>query len=196
MGRLTDRGAIAAVAAPSRRALPPRTVCAEPIKPSQDGTHQHGQAYAVAVAATPTATMECAFTRIDPRTHRFTVERPPHAQVAVVLETRSLLLHDLCHYAVESAMGTEGGFYGRLAEGWSLDALRDGRLAGADLDAMMGIERRVAMLQSAFRKGREGHDPEAWRRLRAVWGAWRKVRQGEQLVLVWPPGPPEVRGDR
>lgn len=29
-----------------------------------------------------------------------------------VLETRSLLLHDFAHYAVEATLGTTAGFYG------------------------------------------------------------------------------------
>lgn len=95
--------------------------------------------------------MLCAFSILDPRTHRLYVERPPYAPIDVALESRSLLLHDFSHFAVECEMRTDAGFYGRVASGWSLEALR-GSLTGDEQEAMMAIERRVALLQSAIKK--------------------------------------------
>lgn len=136
--------------------------------------------------------VQCAFSIVDPRTHRLHVERPPHPPVDVTLETRSLLLHDFSHFAVECEMETAAGFYGRLAAGWSLKALRDGTLTDEELDFMMAIERRVALLQSAFKKSRATNDP-AFDRLRRIWGAWSKVKSKQQLVLSWPSGEVTVR---
>ncbi|MGF1467223.1 MAG: hypothetical protein ACFCGT_13935 [Sandaracinaceae bacterium] len=134
--------------------------------------------------------MRILISRLDPKTHRFVVERPPHPTIDVRLETRSLLLHDLAHYAVEGHLATEEGFYGRLASGASLEELR-GDLPEEVQDALMMIERRVAMLQTAFKKRRPTADP-ALQRLREVWGAWSKIRQGQALELPWPAGPPRL----
>lgn len=114
------------------------------------------------------------------------VERPPYAPIEVALESRSLLLHDFSHFAVECEMRTDAGFYGRVASGWSLEALR-GSLTGAEQEAMMAIERRVALLQSAFKKNFPTSDP-AFDRLRRIWGAWKKVKSGQRLTLSWPSG--------
>ncbi|MEM1416558.1 MAG: hypothetical protein AAGH15_16725 [Myxococcota bacterium] len=131
--------------------------------------------------------MEIFFARLDPKTHRFRVARPPHPAVDVRLETRSLLLHDMAHYAVEATLGTEEGFYGHLARGTTLPELR----ALEERDALMAIERQVVGLQMAHRRGAAPSDP-ASRTLRAITGAWRKARQGEALRLRWPDPSPEL----
>ncbi len=131
--------------------------------------------------------MEIWFTRLDPKTHRFLVRRPPHAPVDARLETRSLLLHDFAHYAVETTLATEAGFYGRLAAGMTLAELR----ALDDAGALMELEGNVARLQSSFRRGTAGAHP-AFGVLRGLDGAWRKARQGEALRLTWPGTQPQL----
>lgn len=92
------------------------------------------------------------------------------------LETRSVLLHDLCHYAVESELQLVHGFFGRLAAGAELDQGEPepmevsadsappngdpGRLAGVALDPLgapipegLRIERLAAILQSGASRG-------------------------------------------
>lgn len=135
--------------------------------------------------------MQIWFSRIDPKTHRMVVERPPHPRVDVVLETRSLLVHDFAHWAVETALCTDAGFYGHLAAGVSLDALREPLPDEAVQKALMDIERQVAMLQGAFRKERAGQMTGA-DTLRRLDGAWRKTKQGEALVVTWPEPAPAV----
>ena len=90
-------------------------------------------------------------------------------------------------------MKTDAGFYGHLASGRSLEELLDGSLAAKELALMMAIERRVALLQSAFKKGRPASDP-AHDVLRRIWGAWKKVRFGQRLTLSWPSGAVGVDG--
>lgn len=43
----------------------------------------------------------------------------------VACETRSYLVHDLLHYAVESEAGLSGGFWGNLARGKTLADMND-----------------------------------------------------------------------
>jgi hypothetical protein len=135
--------------------------------------------------------MRVWFTRVDPKTHRLVVERPPHDRIDVSLETRSLLIHDLAHYAVETALGTDAGFYGHLAAGRSLEELREPLADAEAQQALMAIERQVAMLQSAFRRGGAGA-AEGADTLRRLEGAWRKARQGEALTVTWPDPAPAV----
>ena len=135
--------------------------------------------------------MQLWFARVDPKTHRMVVERAPHARIEVVLETRSLLVHDFAHWAVETALEAGAGFYGHLAAGLSLEALRE-PLADPEAQAvLMDVERKVAMLQSAFRKGR-ARDMLGADTLRRLDGAWRKTKQGEALTVTWPEPAPAI----
>ncbi len=116
----------------------------------------------------------------------------PHPAIDVVLETRSMLLHDLVHYAVEGAEGLTDGFWGLLAGGASLADLRDPDAITPEVwERLLRIERRVARLQGALARG--GPEEEAARTLlRAVRGAWAATSQGRSLELSWPPSSPRV----
>lgn len=135
--------------------------------------------------------MQIWFQRVDPKTHRMVVERMPHARIELTLETRSLLIHDFSHWAVETALETEAGFYGHLAAGVDIDALREPLPDDDAQTALMDIERQVVMLQSAFRAGRAG-DMIGADTLRRLEGAWRKTKQGEALTVTWPNPAPAV----
>jgi hypothetical protein len=131
------------------------------------------------------------------------------------LETRSCLLHDLVHFALESEAGLCNGFYGHLARGVRYDALahdrqRDGALR--DLDELLLVERVVGPLQSAWKSGRLdpaafvatfagyqralGEACPAWldedlvarasARLRQLDGQWRSTRFGAPMELRFP----------
>ena len=61
-------------------------------------------------------------------------------------ETRSLLRHDLLHYAVEAEAKLEDGFWGNLARGRRVDELGTMADGGPEL---LAIERLVGALDSA-----------------------------------------------
>lgn len=63
------------------------------------------------------------FTRLSNDRHRFEIIRDDGTHESQELETRSSLLHDLTHYAVEVEAGLEESFYGRLAQGIAYDEL-------------------------------------------------------------------------
>jgi hypothetical protein len=137
--------------------------------------------------------MELWFSRVDPKHHRFRAERPGLDTIDVVLNTRSFLLHDLAHYAVESHARAEQGFYGLLASGLSLDELRNPDSLDPDtLSRLMEIEKTVALLQSGFKHGAVSCSAGDARVLRNLWGAWSKAKQGQALYLRWPDPTPEV----
>ncbi|MEZ4240005.1 MAG: hypothetical protein R3F59_28415 [Myxococcota bacterium] len=136
--------------------------------------------------------MQISLARLDPRTHRLRVDRAQGEPIDVALETRSFLVHDLAHYAVEAEAPTEAGFWGLLAAGADLAALRDpDALPPGTWEALMAVEGAVVRVQTAFRRGGDlpGALAPALAHLRRLDGAWRKARQGDALVLSWPPGP-------
>ena len=65
--------------------------------------------------------------------HELTVEWGPDRRESMSCETRSYLLHDLLHYAVESQAGIEHGFWGSLASGCSLAELAERAKAVAEV---------------------------------------------------------------
>src|SRR5262249_27756346 len=97
-------------------------------------------------------TLIVRFTRLNPTHHRFEAIRADGTREAREFETRSLVLHDLVHFAVESEARLRGGFYGTLAEDANYDAPRPGSEA-------MQIESVVGPLQGAL-KGEV--DPDAF----------------------------------
>ena len=132
---------------------------------------------------------------------------------SVECESRSYLLHDLLHYAVESEARLGGGFWGNLAAGKTLAQMNDRTGAGmADVAGEMGaIERIVGALHQTT-KGRSpldivaavrrfyesiGEQAPVWLtealidavqgRMRSLQGAWRATPRGGRLELSFPP---------
>ena len=141
------------------------------------------------------------FTRLNPTHHRFEAIRADGTREVREFETRSLLLHDLVHYAVESEAKLRGGFYGTLAEGADYDAPRPGSDA-------MAIESVVGPLQGALKgdvdphtfvtrlrdvQASMGQEAPAWltpgliaralERLRQLQGQWRATPFGATMEL-------------
>jgi hypothetical protein len=150
-------------------------------------------------------------TRLTNDRHRFEIVRDDGTRESHDLETRSALLHDLAHYAVETEAGLENSFYGRLAQGLTYQALTE---VPAAPEAMQ-TEAVVALLQGTFKDGgapktdaaqcaREiaagfrslGGQPPVWltpdfvararERLRRVQGQWRATPFHHTLELDFP----------
>jgi hypothetical protein len=153
-------------------------------------------------------------TRLTNECHRLELVRDDGTREARELETRSALLHDLVHYAVETEAGLEASFYGRLARGETYEALtavspsdpeamqteavvariqgaaKNDTWSAADLDAE-GLARSIA---AGFRS--VGDEPPAWltgdlivrvrERLRRVQGQWRATPFHQTLALEFP----------
>ena len=99
------------------------------------------------------------FTRVSPTHHRFEYRRADGTGEAIEMETRSLLTHDLIHYAVESEAGLKGSFYGILGKIGGYEELSVN--GGAALGGEVAItERIVGALTGALEE--EDLDPEAF----------------------------------
>jgi hypothetical protein len=69
--------------------------------------------------------MKIRFVKTTPTHHTFEILRDDGTDEKATLETKSLMPHDLIHYAYESLAGCTHSFYGLLASGTPLKELDD-----------------------------------------------------------------------
>ncbi len=147
--------------------------------------------------------MKVLLSRLSNDRHRLVVERAGGDRIERELETRSVLLHDLVHYALEAEAGMQDGFWGSLASGMDFDTL----LAETQSPELRGIhlaESLVGPMQSVW-KGQLSVDryvetarrtapfvdrsfvDGVLRRMRHLWGHWCGTPFHETMELTWPP---------
>lgn len=144
-------------------------------------------------------------TRLSNDRHRLEAIRPNGEVEMLELETRSGLVHDLVHFALESEAGLKNSFYGQLARGVGYDSMAS---SGPDTPEGVKTEMVVGVLQgpikgevdpAAFVENLRtiwaslGREPPDWltpdviagavRRFRAIYGRWRATPFGETLEL-------------
>jgi hypothetical protein len=147
------------------------------------------------------------------RQHELAIVRSDGRRESLLCETRSVLMHDFIHYAVESAAGIEAGFWGLLARGRTLAEMNDraglpsaeeaaematverfvGALSGAAKEVpaaelVAGLRRYAGAMDAAVPRWlTEAVVVDAQERLRGLIGAWRAAAAGAAVVLEWPP---------
>lgn len=156
--------------------------------------------------------MRIEFRRLSEQRHVLAIVRGDGRREEAECETRSTLLHDLVHYAVEREAGLRSGFFGLLAGGTTLASLNDrtGRSLTGDGRELAEIERLVGALHGAT-KGRQARElyaglvsyaqalerplpawmsedlvERAQERLRDVTGRWKATPFHDTMVLDWP----------
>lgn len=145
--------------------------------------------------------MEIVLTRVDDRSHELTVVRADGSSESRVLETRSLLLHDLAHLAVEAELGLHGGFFGTVAAGASIHPT-EGRDPTADATPEAWLaESLAARLQSLANQGTDAEQvhralspvaPElvdratAARIVERLRGHWAATPFVQSMAVHWP----------
>ena len=150
--------------------------------------------------------MRILMTRSSPDRHRFAIVRRDGSAESVDLETRSMLVHDLVHYAVEIEVPFQQGFYGLLAKGKRLSDLNDQtqpwpvgtEIAAAEglvgpLQTMLKGEFDPIVARSKFEMFSDNPPPvelltRIGHRFRAVHGKYTSTKFGETLELDWPEG--------
>jgi hypothetical protein len=155
--------------------------------------------------------LEVRFTRVSPTHHRFEYRRPDGTGESVDMETRSLLFHDLLHFAVERAAGLRGSFYGILAKVGGYEELRvaggmalggeiaitervvgalTGALAREDLDDGAFVEQVTEFLEiyddGAPRWLTPAFIAAVREEMRRLEGCWKATPFGEALALEFP----------
>lgn len=157
--------------------------------------------------------MRIRFRRLSETRHVLTIVRDGDAPQSIELETRSTLLHDLLHYAVEAEARHDGGFWGALARGETLADL-NAREASVGVAAAASALAEVELIVGALHGLTHGHAahevfsgltryaasrevplPE-WvtsqfvagvaERLRRLRGKWNATPFGETMELPWP----------
>lgn len=136
--------------------------------------------------------MDVWFAPVGPDRHRAVLVTVDGRRHDTELPSRSYLLHDLAHYAYEAAVGAEDGFFELVGRG-AVDPmhLREHGVDPGVWAGLMEVEKRVVRLQTAFKAG-DAADLPGGPELRALVGAWRKVRFGQALHLRWPDATPTV----
>jgi hypothetical protein len=147
--------------------------------------------------------------KISDDRHALTIVRDDGRTDSVECETRSHLLHDLLHHAVEAEAGLDGGFWGSLAGGKTLAELND-KTPMEQGGQMLMIEQIVGAM-SGVTKGVSGEaivaglcrnaDALSWtiptwltpsfvtavqERMRRLVGQWKATAYGESMELRWP----------
>lgn len=156
--------------------------------------------------------MRISLTRLNDERHRLSVARDDGTEESCELETRSFLLHDLIHYAVEAEAPIADGFWGLLHQGRTLAELGDReRLTPYSRGA--GLAETLTGPMHSLWHGRISTErfleltpreegltidaafvERARARLRGLTGAWRATPFRGTLELDWPPGAaPRVR---
>jgi hypothetical protein len=150
--------------------------------------------------------------KLNDARHRLVIERAPGAREAMDCETRSYLLHDFLHYAVESEARLATGLWGNLAAGKTLADMND-RTGASMKDAapdMGAIEQVVGALHGSTKgipaaalvagirrfAASLGVSMPDWltepfvvavqERMRRLQGQWRATPFGGAMELPWP----------
>ena len=161
--------------------------------------------------------MRILLTKLSDERHALEIVRDDGRRERVELETRSALLHDLTHFAVEQAAALDQGFFGSVAAGKSLAEVDDRTAEGAlqYTGEPLQIERIVAVLQKITRTGEtpasahgritsmlalQDATPPAWftlelvtevhERMRRLVGQWKATPYRSSMELNWS-GPAE-----
>lgn len=145
--------------------------------------------------------MDILLTRVSESEHRFQIQRADGSSESAVINTRSFLVHDLVHFAVESELGERQAFYGLLASGRSLSEINDRENPPSEA-ALMRIEAWVGPLQSLCQgRGSKtallGHFEQmntpleaafvdaVLERMRQLLGHWKSTPFAETMRLEW-----------
>ena len=130
----------------------------------------------------------------------YTITRGDQSVERITLETKTYLVHDICHFAVEKNLGYTNGFWGMLSQGYTFSAL-----FGKDnpqTEELRFIEQIVGPVQSAY----SGHIPKKdfeqyishlsitlsesvlgtyLTEIRTIVEHWEQLMVGQQITLEW-----------
>ena len=148
-------------------------------------------------------------TKLSDAEHRFAWRTPDGAGEALTLVTRSFLIHDLLHFAIEREANLKDSFYGRLARAGDYRRLTE---ATADDPGEVGLTEMTVAAFTAVAKDQSSPEGAVraltqWMqaldrelppwlddafahavadRFRRLMGEWKAVRYGETMELKFP----------
>ena len=156
--------------------------------------------------------MRIRLTKVSDLQHALELVRDDGSCETVELVTREALFHDFLHFAVEHAMGTQGGFWGALASGKTMADLNDrtGATISEFAKTLYEVERAVGMMTGSLKSEapaaraaatmREYHAQlqqgeadwcteafvaEVREQMRRLMGQWKSTPFGQSMEIVW-----------
>ncbi len=144
--------------------------------------------------------MNIAIRKKTPYECEYQITRKDHSVELITLETKTFLLHDICHFSVEQNLKYMNGFWGMLSQGKRFD-----ELFGKDnpqTEELRNIEKIVGPVQSIFsgfiprsdfKQSIEHLDHKMTREIldlcladiKQIMDQWEYLKVGEQLELEW-----------
>lgn len=67
--------------------------------------------------------MKIELKKINPANHELKIIRTDKTSESTILDTKTYLLHDICHFYVEKELITVDGFWGMLSQGYQMEQL-------------------------------------------------------------------------
>lgn len=67
--------------------------------------------------------MKIEFTKLNTSNHELKIVRSDNTSEHTLLDTKTYLLHDICHFYVEKELKTLDGFWGMLSQGYKMEQL-------------------------------------------------------------------------
>lgn len=154
--------------------------------------------------------MQILLTKISNRQHLLEIVRADGSRDAIELVTREALFHDFLHFAVESSLPTQRGFWGTLASGKTMADLNDrtGESVKENAETLFQVEGIVGVMTGViglpvnealaklrwFRES-QGQEPAAWctesfvadvsEHMRRLQGEWKATPFGEPMEVAW-----------
>jgi hypothetical protein len=154
--------------------------------------------------------MRIRLTKLSDQNHKVEVVRADGSRETVELETREALFHDLLHFAVESSLPTQQGFWGTLASGKTFADLNDrsGEAVRENAEALYRVEGIVgamhgvaelpvdeALARLHWYSESQGQPPADWctkrfvaavsELIRRLQGQWKATPFGETMDIEW-----------
>jgi hypothetical protein len=145
--------------------------------------------------------MRIDFTKLGQKCHRLEIVRGDGSREGRELETRSYLVHDLAHLAVEQQGRIVDGFWGSLAGGAGFDDLlvevtdqaprwRAERLA-AQFQSLWALQDDPRWLAQRARYVADNGVDDAFvdgslERMRRLWGHWKATPWRGTMTVTWP----------
>jgi len=154
------------------------------------------------------------FHKISDERHTLEIIRSDGRREEVECETKSYLEHDLLHYALESEARLQSGFWGKLANGSTLERVNDQKAplppGARETEELAAIEQIVGALHGGSRGPPVAEFVAGMRRfaealgaaspgwvseeligrvreaMRRLEGHWRATRHGDVMELAWP----------
>ena len=155
------------------------------------------------------ATLTLYIKKISDQHHEFRYVRSDGSGETLTLDSKTFLLHDLIHFAVESRAGLADSFYGLLVSGETYDSLNEKHSIKDGFGGELGMTERIVGGLTPVMKGNatpeqflaaarnlieaynrklpmwldQGFIADVQEHIRRIVGEWNSIAYGDTLIL-------------